>query len=210
MKIPPVLLISVFGKIPDVTKTVSSDFKKVGSLVVLIGKSDFKNLGGSTYFDTTGSSSTNLPKIDLKYLPKTLPAITHAIQSGQILSCHDISEGGMATTLFEMCLGGDCGAQIDLSIVYKGLSFVKRSEHVSEVKLRSDFILFSETAGTFLVEVENEKTAKKLFKGVPYAIIGKTIADKSIRVNQKSKTICDVSVEKLKEAWQKPMKEIFR
>ncbi|KKR87695.1 MAG: Phosphoribosylformylglycinamidine synthase 2 [Candidatus Curtissbacteria bacterium GW2011_GWA1_41_11] len=210
LKIPPVLLISVFGKIPDVTKTASSDFKKSGSTIVLVGKSDFKNLGGSTYFDITGSSGSNIPKIDFKYLPKTLPAITHAIQSGQILSCHDVSEGGMATTLFEMCLGGNCGAQIDLSIFYKGFSFVKKSENTSEVKLRSDFILFSETAGTFLVEVEHEKTAKKLFKGVPYAIIGKTITDKSVRVNQKSKTIINVSVEKLKEAWQKPMKEIFR
>ncbi len=210
LKIPPVLLISVFGKIPDVTKTASSDFKKSGSTIVLVGKSDFKNLGGSTYFDVIRSTSKNLPKIDLKFLPQVLSSITAGIQSQQILACHDISEGGMATTLFEMCLGGDCGAQIDLSILYKGLSFIKSSENTLEVKLRSDFILFSETAGTFLVEVENEKTAKKLFKGVPYAIIGKTITDKSVRVNQKSKTMFNVSVEKLKEAWQKSMKEIFR
>jgi len=210
LKIPPVLLISVFGKIPDIEKTASSDFKKIGSTIVLVGKSDFKNLGGSTYFDTTGSSSTNLPKIDLKYLPKTLPAITHAIQSDQILSCHDISEGGMATTLFEMCLGGGVGAVIELSQVNTSeVKSSRRQENTSEVRVRPDFILFSETAGTFLVEVQNEKTAQKLFKGVPYTIIGKTIADKSVRVNQKSNTICDVSVEKLKESWQKPMKEIF-
>ena len=49
LKIPPVLLISVFGKIPDVTKTASSDFKKSGSTIVLVGKSDFKNVNGKQW-----------------------------------------------------------------------------------------------------------------------------------------------------------------
>ena len=51
LKIPPVLLISVFGKIADIKKTQSSEFKKIGSTIVLVGNLDFKNLGGSAYFD---------------------------------------------------------------------------------------------------------------------------------------------------------------
>ena len=45
LKIPPVLLISVFGKIPDVRKTVSSDFKKSNSVIVLLGNPDTNGLG---------------------------------------------------------------------------------------------------------------------------------------------------------------------
>ena len=69
--------------------------------------------------------------------------------------------------------------------------------------------MFSETAGCFLAEVENEKTANQLFAKVPHVILGKTITDPIIRVNQSSKKICEVAVSQLKLAWQKPMEEIF-
>jgi len=197
LKIPPVLLISVFGKIPDVSKTVSSDFKSHQSTIVLVGKPDLKNLGGSTYFDIAKASSNELPKIDLKLLKKVFESITAGIKQNQILSCHDISEGGLATALSEMCFGGNCGAKIDLF----SIALAKGD--------RLDFTLFNETVGTFLVEVENEKIAKKLFNKIHYAIIGKTTEEKSISVNRKSASLCIVSVDQLKEAWQKPMKEIF-
>ncbi len=157
IKIPPVLIMSVFGKIPDVKKTVSSDFKKIGSTIVFVGKQD------------------------LKILPKVLDTIYRAIQTGQVLSCHDISEGGLITALFEMCLGGAMGAAI------------KQAS------------LFDETAGTFLVEVENETVAKKLFAGVPYAILGKTQKENNIKVEK----LFEVSVGQLAKAWKKPMREIF-
>ena len=79
----------------------------------------------------------------------------------------------------------------------------------SEGSHRPDFILFNETAGTFLMEVENEKVAKKLFASVPYAIIGKTVSDKSIRIFSGRKNLCNSSLAKLKESWQGPMKGIF-
>lgn len=197
LKIPPVLLISVFGKIPDVRKTATSDFKNMGSTIVLVGKPDCKNLGGTVYFDITKSKSAEVAKIDLKSLKLVFQSITSGIQNGKVLACHDISEGGLATCLFEMCLGGACGAEINLSPV----ALAKED--------RPDFIFFSETAGTFLVEVESKQVAKKLFAKVPHVIIGQTQKEKSIRVSQGYKNICTLSVNHLKEAWQKPMKEIF-
>lgn len=205
LKIPPVLLISVFGKIPDVEQTVSADFKKVGSTIVLVGKADIKSMGGSASFDVVGGASSQVPKVDIKNLKKVFASITSGIKSGKILSAHDISEGGLATALAEMCFGGNCGAQIDLvPLVTSEVGF-----NSSEVDLRPDFVLFNETPGTFLVEVENEKIARQLFTGLPYSIIGKTISDSKIHINQGSKNICVALVDQLKEAWQKPMKEIF-
>lgn len=195
LKIPPVLLISVFGKIADINKSASSDFKKVGSTIVLVGKPDLKHLGGSTYFDVTGSLG-KLPQIDIKNLKKVFSRVTTGIRNGQVLSAHDVSEGGLATSLAEMCFGAGFGAEINLRL---GESLTSRS----------DYILFNETAGAFLVEVENEKTARKLFKNVPYFILGKTIANNHISVNQGSKNLCQASLLKLKQSWQKPMKEIF-
>ncbi|MEK7580688.1 MAG: phosphoribosylformylglycinamidine synthase subunit PurL [Patescibacteria group bacterium] len=195
LKIPPVLLISVFGKIPDVSKTISSDFKSTNSIVVLVGKSDLKNLGGTIYFDITGSKSAKIPQVDLKLLPKVLSTITASAKSGKILSIHDISEGGLISAISEMCFGGACGASIDLSQIDK--------------KTRSEFILFSETPGTFLLEVKDEKATKSLFSKIPHKIIGKTQKEKTIKIKSGKKQIVSISVDKLKQVWQKPMKEIF-
>ena len=190
--IPPTLCISVFGKIPDVSKTVSSDFKKTGSIIVLVGKQDLTSMDGSIYIDLVGRQAIDLrgtvPQIDLKLLPKVLDAIYSAIQTGKVLSCHDISEGGLITTLFEMCLGGGSGANITIP-----------------KDIQMDNFLFNETAGVFLVEVLNEKTAEETFKDVPHIILGKTKQDQMLSVEN----IFNVSVEQLKTAWQKPMKEIF-
>ena len=196
LKIPPVVLISVFGKIPDVTKTTSSDFKKVGTTLVLIGEQDLKNLGGSAYFDVTGSSG-QVPKIDINNLKKVFTSVTRGIQEGQILSAHDISEGGLAASIAEMSFGAGFGAEINLS------SLVKARED------RPDHILFNETAGTFLVEVGNDEIARKIFRGIPYRIIGKTIKENSISAFSGGKNLCNPSLSKLKQSWQKPMKEIF-
>ena len=192
LKIPPVLLVSAFGKIADVKKTVSSDFKKVNSTIVLVGNLDLENLGGSAYFDVCNASG-NVPKVDLKNIKSTLQAVTGGIQSGKILACHDISEGGMAAALAEMCFGAGFGASVDIAFL----------------KTRADLVLFSETAGCFLAEVEDEKTVGQLFAKAPYFIIGNTQNKKNIEIKDGPKTLVKVSIDNLKQAWQKPMKEIF-
>ncbi len=163
INIPPTLVMSVFGKIPDVKKTISSDFKKAGSTIVLVGKQDLQ--------------------IDLTVLPNVLNTMHKAINSGKVLACHDISEGGLITAIFEMCVGGNCGVKINS----------KEEE------------LLLETAGCFIAEVASEKDAKQLFKEVPFKILGKTTKEKKLVVEK----LFTASMDKLVEAWKKPMQEIF-
>ena len=191
IKIPPVLCISVFGRIKDSTKTVTADFKKTNSVICLVGSLDLDSMGGSVYYDTKGFLGNSVPKIDLKLFSKTANAIYKGIQNREILSCHDISEGGMITAIFEMCVGGDCGASLKL-----------------KAENRMDYFLFNETAGVFVVEIENEKTARKLFKNVPFAILGKTRREKTINVSSKNK-LFSADLYDLKNAWQSPMKRLF-
>ncbi len=215
IKIPPVLCMSVFGKIPNVAKTVSADFKKNNSLIYLVGSMDFSAMAGSIYFDVLETPRTvakasdfgllrggRIPHVNLKQLPKTLDAIHHAIQKNAILACHDISEGGIITSLFEMCVGGNNGADIHLGR-WRGSDLDS-----SEVE-RPDFLLFNETAGCFLVEVENENTAKTFFKNVPHIFLGKTQKEKVITVSQENNHLFSAQLETLKHAWQTQMKEIF-
>lgn len=194
LKIPPVLHVSVFGKIPDIEKTVTTDIKAPDSTLVLVGTLDADHLGGSVYFDTQGVENTQLPHVDINQLPETLRAIYTSIQTGNILSCHAIAEGGVAATLSEMCFGGDCGARVDISALGP---------------TRPDLAFFNETAGCFLVEVANTEVAETLFSAVPHAIIGNTIKEKNIIVYDNQQEILCADLYDLKAAWQKPMKEVF-
>jgi phosphoribosylformylglycinamidine synthase len=160
----------------------------------LVGKQDLEGMAGSVYFDTQKLLGTNLPKVDLRLLAKIGTAIYESLQINKILSMHDISEGGLITSVFEMCVGGNMGADINLTKIKND---------------RPDYVLFNETAGSFVVEMENEKIARQIFKNVPFIIIGKTQKLKMITVKDNKKLLFSANLEALKNSWQKPMRNMF-
>lgn len=194
IKIPPVLCISAFGRIPDVRKTVSVDFKEPYSYIVFVGVLDPLAMGGSVYYDIHGYVGNFLPKLDLAFLPNVFDAMHRLIQQGSVLACHDISEGGVAAALAEMCFGGGYGAEVDLRPLGAG---------------RPDFLFFNEMAGSFLLEVRPDDILAIISAGVPAAILGRTIPEPMVSVTDGPDILFTVSVEELKRAWQQPMKEVF-
>lgn len=192
IKIPPALCISVFGKIADVTKTATSDFKKVGSTILLVGKQDLTTMGGSVLSQELGNDENSVPKSDLKTLPGVFDSVNKGIVSGAILSCHDVSEGGLATSVFEMCVGGNMGSTIEVPKDIDAANF-----------------LFNETAGCFVVELDNSSVAEKLFKNIPYKTLGKTAKENKLVFEQNKKTILSSSISELKKVWQEPMETLF-
>lgn len=196
LNIPPVLCISAFGKIPNVSITISSDFKHIGSCIVLIGNIDMEGIGGSVYAKITHQDSPHyrIPHINQKQLPLIFQTVHELINANIIHACHDISEGGIAVALAEMCIGGAIGAHGDLT-------FLKEQ--------RADLFLFSETAGCFLAEVKNEDLDNPLFASIPHQIIGKTVKKPIITMEHTNKVLFQIEVSLLQQCWQRPMKEIF-
>lgn len=193
IKIPPVLCMSAFGRIPDVEKTMTAEIKKPGSTLVLVG-TPAQGMAGSTYYDVAGGQSSKVPAIDIEMLPQTLEAVHAAIASGQVLACHDVSEGGLVSTVTEMTIGGSCGATVNIPAAAD-------EEH----------FLFNETAGCFVVEVESKAQAHELFGKVDYQVIGTTheTALLSVASDASQKIIFTTDVEALKNAWQRPTRELF-
>ena len=108
-----------------------------------------------------------------------------AIQKGLILSCHDLSEGGLGIALSEMALSGDIGVNVDLqNIVYTG-------EHK-----RFDFMLFSESNTRFLIEVskQKEKAFQKILADATVAKIGTTTEERNVKVNYGDKILIDLPI----------------
>ena len=194
IKIPPVLCMSVFGKLPDVSKTVTTDFKSVGSAVYLVGHQDLTAMQGSVYSQISRPKfpENRVPMMDLKVIKEVFSVIYSGINKNKILACHDISEGGLFTSLFEMCIGGEIG--IKAKIPYK--------DHIQ-------YTLFNETAGCFIVEVANRKIGEKLFAKVPHILLGETIDNEIISINKSGQEVFSVRTAKLKDLWQKPLETIF-
>ena len=193
IKIPPVLCVSAFGRIPDVSRTVSADFKEIGSQIVLVGYRNTDEMAGSVYYEHLGAVGNKLPKIDPAGLMKVFEVVYNAVNSGGLLACHDISEGGLAAALAEMCFGGGMGAQII----------------IPDIEVAEHF-LFNETAGCFLVEIPLGSDPVNIFGEVPCTVIGKTTDGRSITAKQSGNVLFTLDLEELKEAWQQPMKEVFR
>ncbi|MFZ5899435.1 MAG: phosphoribosylformylglycinamidine synthase subunit PurL [Bacillota bacterium] len=191
IQIPPVLCVSAFGRIADIKNTVSADFKKAGSQVLLVGKRDISEMAGSVYWENLGLTGTALPKVDLASFAKTCRALYRAINSGKVLACHDISEGGLAAAVAEMCIGGRYGIAISIP-----------------PGQRPDHFLFNETAGCFIVELAPETAPGDILADVPSCVIGSTVADLSVSVSLGDQRFA-IPVDDLKEAWQRPMKEVF-
>ena len=153
--IPPTLLISAIGSIPDAGKAVSMDLKQPGDLLYLVG--DFQPVWGGARLSNilAANLSGGIPAPDLNAL-KLYRAVYQAINSRWVMAAHDLSEGGLAVAAAEMCIGGRLG------LTLKG----DLAESIQN--------LFGETNGCLLVEVKPQQAAEfeHFFEGLPLTRIG--------------------------------------
>ena len=195
ISVPPTLLYSVIGKIPDVRKAVTMDAKRPQDLVYVLGETR-DELGGSEWFAQHNAVGNKVPQVDAKKAMRLYRALSQAIRAGLVASCHDCSDGGLAVALAETAFAGGLGLNVDLKDVpYRG-------------KKRDDYILFSETASRFVVTVRPQDKTKfdKRMKGNVAREIGFVTGDGLMQVSGLSgKTIIQEKIGKLKEAWQKPL-----
>ncbi|MBF0252607.1 MAG: phosphoribosylformylglycinamidine synthase subunit PurL [Candidatus Omnitrophica bacterium] len=194
--IPATILISAFGVIDDVNRTISSDFKKPGNLIYVIG-STYNEMGGSQYFKIRNSSSGKVPRVYPKESLKYMKALKKAISERSVISAHDCSDGGLATAISEMMIGGNLGAKITL----KTLPREKEAD-------RNDVMLFSESNSRFLVEVPEEKKTsfENAMKNIPIGCLGEVALNKKLLIDSiTNKRIVDVSLSKIKTFWKKTL-----
>jgi phosphoribosylformylglycinamidine synthase II/phosphoribosylformylglycinamidine synthase I len=181
--IPGTLVISAIGIVPDVNKTATSDFKNEGSVIYLIG--DTKDeLGGSHYHlihNITGDANVPTPHESAVDIFK---ALHQAIGAGYIEASHDVSEGGLAVALAEMCIGGRLGAIINLE----------------SLGLPLETALYSESLTRFVVEVTPQHQAdfEALFAGLPLSVIGVVTSDQSLNIQG----ALSLSIDELVRAWR--------
>ena len=116
---PGTVIISGAGEVSDITKVIEPNFKvKDNTAVYYINLSGNKSsLGGSSLAQTLNKIGTDVPGIKNPELVKSaFNTMQSLIEKGHVIAGHDVSSGGLITTLLEMCFANnEVGAQIDLS-----------------------------------------------------------------------------------------------
>ena len=194
--IPPTLLISAIGIIPDVRKVVSMDVKKSGNIIYAVGMT-YDELGGSHYYAIHNSIGNRVPEVRPEKARDVFNGLSAAVRAGLVRACHDCSEGGIAVAAAEMAFAGGFG--MDLYTMT-----VPRTKEVD----RDDVILFSESNSRFLCEVEPEHVEEfeAHLAGRPCAPLGRVIKEPRLRIRGlQGDTIISERLDVLKEAWKKPL-----
>ncbi|TLZ61623.1 MAG: phosphoribosylformylglycinamidine synthase subunit PurL [Methanobacteriota archaeon] len=146
------------GIVDDIRSCVTSDLKKNGDRLYLVGSTGI-DLGGSEYYRLLRIEGGLPPDADLPSSKAAMSGLLRAIAEKDVAACHDLSHGGLAVAASEMALGGDIGARVRIPVS----------------DLRFDVALFSESSGRWLVEVHRgrEEQFLRTLAAVPVREIGR-------------------------------------
>jgi phosphoribosylformylglycinamidine synthase len=115
---PGTVIISASGEVTDVRKGVTPNLlKEAGTALIYIGLTGAPlTLGGSSFAQILNKLGSDAPDIlnaaDFKNI---FNAVQDLINAGSILAGHDVSSGGLITTLLEMCFPEN-GVGIDATL----------------------------------------------------------------------------------------------
>ncbi|MCB9851377.1 MAG: phosphoribosylformylglycinamidine synthase [Phycisphaerales bacterium] len=159
--IPHTLLISALGMIDDATRCVTSDLKRSGNtLAVVLGDK------GSSFDDLASRAVLH-------------NVVANLVGSGAVAACHDISDGGLAVTLAEMCIGGKLGANV-----------------------RCDVPLFDDMLAGYVLELHDADALSSL-TGVDVRTMGTVTDDARFVIHGEGRNSLDVPVAELERAWRR-------
>ena len=186
---PGTVIISAAANCNDISKVIEPVFINNEDFIYYVDFSKMSSkLGGSAFAQTLGKIGSEASDIsDGTYFKKVFDVLQNFIKEGIITSGHDISSGGLITTMLEMCFPENkIGAEIDLSF----------SNEKDIIKL-----LFSENIG--VVFQANTIIDKELnLQEITFHKLGK-VNNSGILNIIKDKESYDFNIAKYRDIWYK-------
>jgi len=189
---PGTVIVSAGGEVSDVKKIVPQVM--VNAPYTILYHIDFSfdrlKLGGSAFAQSLGKVGDEVPTVqNAEYFRDAFLAVQKLVNQGLILSGHDISAGGMITTLLEMCFSNvDGGLEINLDKI-KEEDLIK--------------ILFAENPGIIIqVADKHKKVVKEILEeaGTGYVKIGKPTDERHILVS-KGEATYQFGIDYMRDVW---------
>ena len=195
----PTPVVGVLGVIDDVHKSIGNELGLVEEPEVLVLLGETKDeFGGSIWQQVSAREQGNESENGLNGLPPQVDLANEQrladffVGNEGLTAAHDISEGGLAVTAFEMAKRSGVGLSLDLSKVHED-AFVAA---------------FSESASRVLVATTADRVDMLLQRaeecGVPAVVVGQTTDNGELELGGES-----IAVSELREAWAAILPDLF-
>ena len=186
---PGTVVISAAAHCNDITKVVEPVLQKSGMNKVYyinLSNDDFK-LGGSSFAQTQNKIGSETPTIkSASKFKNSFNTVQQLIKEGRISAGHDISAGGMLTTLLEMCFSQEnLGLNVDITELGED-DIIK--------------VLFAENSGIIFQSSDNETSNILKQNNVDFFELGNAVRSETIKITNNGKTI-DFNIPQLRDVW---------
>ena len=160
--IPGTLLITALSVVESVDRCISMDLKEPGNCLVL--------------------ASAPVERDGLERANTLHRRVAGLIASGKVRAAHDVSDGGLAVAVAEMCIASNLGATIE------------------EPGAGYGFDLFHPATTTYVLEMSESHA-----EATGWPIIGRVENEARLRVGQDNRSVIDQPISKLATAWRSPL-----
>ncbi|MDD7597048.1 MAG: phosphoribosylformylglycinamidine synthase [Prevotella sp.] len=197
---PGTVIVSAGGEVKDVRNVVSPVLvnSKNSSLYYIDFSFDDQRLGGSAFAQSLGKVGSDVPTVkNPEYFADCFEAIQTLINKGWVMAGHDVSAGGLITTLLEMTFANQQGG------IHVNLYDVNGEDVVKN--------LFAENPGVVIQVSDLHKHALREYlesEGIGYAKIGYPTPKERKIVVKKNEWQHEFDIDALREAWYQTSYEL--
>ena len=189
---PGTVIISASGEVTDVRKVITPDLSNTpGSGIIYVDMSSCAlALGGSSLAQVLNRLGNETPDVkDVSYFAEAFNAVQELIKNNDVLAGHDVSSGGLITTLLEMCFPNN-GLAMNISTnSFKEEDLIK--------------ILFAENPALVLQVKDITAVMLKLEKvGVKATILGTLEESEDLKISHQGK-VMRFNVAAYRDKWYK-------
>ncbi len=201
--IQPTPVIGMVGILKNVKNVVSSGWKNINDEIWIIGSRDSGlTLGATSYLEYFHGQVTGRPP-SLNLIDEKLCQlfIRNGILNNLIISCHDISDGGLAIALAEACIISDKGASINLT-----------------GDARKDNLLFGEGGSRIIFSIPQirkdewlrfvSEESKKFTDSIYVSKIG-TVSQDVLKIKNLDNILCDLKISTLADKFNNGLSNNF-
>lgn len=170
---PGTVIISAVGEVEGIHKTVSPALQPVwnSQLIYIDLSKDSLKLGGSSFAQVINALGTEVPTIsDADYFKKVFETVQKLIKENRVLAGHDISSGGLITTLLEMCFP-NASTGLQLNLTDHGDDLIK--------------VLFAENPGIVLQVNDDQVTSILAKNNITFSKLGSVVKSSTLNIRYK-------------------------
>jgi phosphoribosylformylglycinamidine synthase len=205
ISIPPSLLVSAIGIVPDARRALTLERGAKDQVLVLVGETR-DELGGTEWAAARGVTSYCVPVLRPAAWAARYRRVADAIRRGLVGAAHAPGPGGLLPALFRMARAGDAGLSVDL-----GQFPLEPAAGAACPPPGWEARLFAESGGRFLLACTAERLGELLVAlgDEPAAPIGLFQETRRLTMTMDGRPVVDAPLEQLVAAWKRTGGEVL-